>query len=120
LAAKRAELGNESDAPYEREEVHAVLGERIEEEVSGPEGVAPATIPAAGSDLGGDIPSWQNPALATQVQQLVDLAFSRGVGPAIQAATKTNNAELIDAFHDLLADELHRELLERGKIAPAA
>jgi hypothetical protein len=115
LAAKRAELGQESAAPFERAEVHAALGERI-----GQEGVSVGPAPTPAPTTSGDMPSWQDPALAGQVQQFVTIAFNQGVQQAIQAAAKTNNAALIDAFHDILADEMHRQLVERGKLAPAA
>lgn len=116
LAAKRAELGQDTNAPYERAEVHAALGERIGQEG----GVSPAsgTVPPAAPSS--DTPSWQDPALASQVQALVDVAFTGGVQQAIQQATKTGNAALVDALHDILADELHAELLSRQKLSPAA
>jgi len=35
---------------------------------------------------------------------------------AVKEAVKTNNAALIDAFHDVLADQLYSTLLERRKL----
>jgi len=112
IAAKRAESGADAAAPYEREEVHAALGEQMSAAAPAPQ-QAPA--PTAG-----DVPSWQDPALAGTVQQLVQVAFTQGVGAAVQQAVASGNAALVDALHDILADELHAELLARQKVAPAA
>ncbi len=117
LAAKRAERGQDIETPYERTEVHEALGERM-----GPEGVAPATSssPAPSSVAPGTTgQSWQDPALADQVQALVNVAFTQGVAAAIDQARKTNNAALIDALHDVLSDELHQQLVERGQLKAA-
>jgi hypothetical protein len=54
------------------------------------------------------------------VQQLVNIAFTQSLAAAVAQAVKNGNPALIDAFHDVLADELHKELLARQKLAPAA
>jgi hypothetical protein len=118
LAAKRAELGQDTETPYERAEVHEALGERM-----GPEGVAPAATPPptpAPATPTTDGASWQDPALAGQVQELVNVAFTQGVQVAIDQALKTHNAALVDALHDILSDELHQQLVERGQVKAAA
>jgi len=112
IAAKRAETGADDAAPYEREEVHAALGEQIA-------AAAPA-VPQPAPAVGSDTPSWQDPALAGTVQQLVQVAFTQGVGAAVEQAVRTGNAALVDALHDILADELHAELIARQKVAPVA
>lgn len=112
IAAKRGETGGDAAAPYEREEVHAALGEQIAAAVPAPQVPVSATA--------GDVPSWQDPALAGTVQQLVQVAFTQGVGAAVEQAVRSGNAALVDALHDILADELHAELLARQKVAPAA
>jgi hypothetical protein len=109
LAQKRAELGQDTAAPYERSEVHAAIGEQI----------APSMPVAAAPAPAGDVPSYQDPALAGTVQQLVNVAFSIGIQEAIKQAIASKNPALVDAFHDVLADQLHQELLNRQKITPA-
>ena len=108
LQEKRAEQGADSAAPYERSEVHAVVGEKIHQALPSHQ---PA--PAVGTQ------SWQDPALAAAVQQLVNVAFTQNVQAAIDQAIATGNPALIDALHDVLADELLAQLLERRKIEPA-
>ena len=51
-----------------------------------------------------------------QLKMLVDIAFSKGLDQAVEAARATNNAYLIDEFHDLLVDKLRQELIEKGKL----
>ena len=116
IAQKRASEGGDTSAPYEREEVHAAVGEQIQAAIPS---YTPA-IPPAGSGQGGDVPSWQDPALAATVTQLVQVAFNQGVGAAVEAAVKSGNAALVDALHDILADEMHAELIARQKLAPVA
>jgi hypothetical protein len=114
LAAKRAESGADAAAPYERAEVHVAVGEQIRAQMP----VAATPSPTVSS--GGTGKSWQDPALAPTVQQLVNVAFTQSLAAAVAQAVRTGNAALIDAFHDVLADELHKELLNRQKLAPAA
>lgn len=111
LQEKRAELGADTSAPYERAEVHAAVGEKIQQAVPG---YRPVPAPSASGT-----PSWQDPALAGPVQQLINVAFTEGVQKAIDQAVASGNPALIDALHDVLADELHAQLLERRTIEPA-
>ena len=50
------------------------------------------------------------------VQNLVNTAFTKSLKDAADDARKTNNAALIDAFHDALVDQLYDHLVERGKL----
>jgi hypothetical protein len=111
LQEKRAELGMEPAAPYERAEVHQTVGERIRQTIPGYQSktIAPPS----------DTPSWQDPALAGAVQQLVNVAFTQNLQAAIDQAVASGNPALIDALHDVFADELHQQLLERQKVQPA-
>lgn len=112
LAAKRVESGGDTTTPYERAEVHEVIGESIQEALPSYQAAVPE---ASGSPAA----SWQDPALAESVQGLVNVAFTHSLQQAIAQAVKTGNAALIDAFHDLLVDQLHQELLNRQKLQPA-
>jgi hypothetical protein len=112
LAAKRAEAGGDTSAPYERAEVHAVVGEQIKEAM-------PSYQPAPSVAAPTDVPGYQDPALASTVQDLVNVAFTQSIQQAITQAVASKNPALIDALHDVLADQLHQELLNRKKIEPA-
>ncbi len=116
LAAKRVESGIDATAPYERAEVHAVVGEQIQQFI--PTQQASGATPHTPSD-GASVPSWQDPALAGLVQELVNVAFTQSLQQAIDQAMKSGNPALIDALHDVLVDQLHQELLNRQKLQPA-
>lgn len=111
LTQKRAELGQESNAPYGRQEVQEAVGEQIRQVVP--------SYQASSATQGSDIPSWQDPLLAAAVQQLVNVAFTESIQEAISQALKSGNPALIDALHDVLADSFHQELLDRQKISSA-
>lgn len=111
LQAKRAELGTDQSAPYERAQVHAAVGEQIQQAM--PSYQPATTTPAT------DTPSWQDPALADTVQQLVNVAFTAGVPAAVQKARESGNAALVDALHDALTDQFYQELRARNKVEAA-
>ena len=114
LAAKRAEAGADTSAPYERAEVHAAVGEQIQQIMpSYPSTDSGQVQPPS------DVPGYQDPALASTVQDLVNVAFTQSLQQAITQAVASKNPALIDALHDVLADQLHQELLNRKKIEPA-
>ena len=118
LAEKRQALEtNEPSAeqgPSDHELVQKVIGEQIQKQMPSYQ-----QAQAQPGDEDTDA-SWSDPALTEQVQSLVTIAFTKSLDEAIGEAVKTNNAALIDAFHDLLRDELLKELISRGKLKPPA
>ena len=62
------------------------------------------------------VPSYAADDLHSKVQELVELAFSKSLGEAIELAKATQNAALIDAFHDIMVDDLYDHLVETGKL----
>ena len=44
------------------------------------------------------------------------MVFNKSLEDGIKEVAKTNNAALIDAFHDVLVDELYNVLVERKKL----
>lgn len=125
LAEKRAVLeqqkstGQIAEMPHEKE----TLREVVREQYAAP---APAvqqpTTPSVSSGRAVtpppvvEPPSYLSDELKATVQQLVNTAFTTTLADAIKQARATNNAALIDAFHDALVDELYNYLIERGKI----
>jgi len=113
--SSQKEAGEMADLPHEKETLHEMVGEKIAES-STPSGLPqqnpvptpPPTIthPSAGI----------SEEMKVQIQDLVNVAFKDGLNAAISKASATNNAALIDAFHDLLVDELYNYLVERGKL----
>lgn len=115
LAEKKAELN--------KEDLHAVVKEQIQEKLPK---YQPSTSPApqvntdlpqpSGNISAGTAPSYLSDELKDKVQELVNLAFTHSIADAVKAASKLNNPALIDAFHDVLVDQLYDTLLERGKL----
>ena len=62
------------------------------------------------------VPSYASDDLHAKVQELIERAFSRSLDEAIGLAKATQNAALIDAFHDMMVDELYDHLVETGKL----
>lgn len=106
LASKRELLRDQNkELPPERETLHEVVRQKISS-------TPPPVTPAPTDDAGTTLP----PELHKKAQALVNVAFLKTIDEAIKEARATNNAALIDAFHDLLVDELYTHLVERGKL----
>ncbi len=98
----------------EKEIVREVVGEKIQQQL-------PAYVPSLPSSsapvpLSTDTPSYLDPELADKVKSLVDIVFSKNLEEGIREAAKTANPALIDAFHDMLTDELYGKLIENRKL----
>lgn len=132
LAEKRAVLGRQGEPPViseaeplEKEMLRGVIEERIQEQIpqyqpqpdlnqsTSPAQPLPVIPQQDDSAL-----SYVLPELKDKVQELVNLVFNKGLDEGIKEALKTNNSALIDAFHDILVDELYNTLLERRKLEP--
>ena len=54
--------------------------------------------------------------LKDKIQEIVTLVFAKNLEEGIKEAAKSGNIALIDAFHDILVDELYDQLVERKKL----
>lgn len=125
LAAKRQELERQKEAgelpviPHEKETLHEVIGEKLgstspySSSQPATQEDTPATTPPPQMD---DALSYLSEELRGKVQELVNVAFNQSLELAINQAKATNNSSLIDAFHDVLVDQLYNHLVERGKL----
>ncbi|OGN03034.1 MAG: hypothetical protein A2651_01760 [Candidatus Yanofskybacteria bacterium RIFCSPHIGHO2_01_FULL_42_12] len=94
----------------EKEALHKIIGEKIQQQ-------APQYQPAPVKPQQDDSAlSYVLPELKDKVQELVNLVFNKSLEDGIKEVAKTNNAALIDAFHDVLVDELYNVLVERKKL----
>lgn len=122
LVSKRAALeqqkqeGAIAEIPHEKETLREVVGEKIGPSQAPPPAPAPAPQPTAPPLPPVEPPSYMSEELKSKVQELVNTAFSGTIDDAVKQARATNNAALIDAFHDALVDELYNYLVERGKL----
>lgn len=51
-----------------------------------------------------------------QVKELCHLALQKGVDFAVEVAKGLDDAYVLDELHDSLVDELHKKLIEQGKL----
>ena len=113
LAEKRADLEQgaketHQEIPHEKEILRQVVGEKIQQQV-------PAYQPSSQKPQDEDS-SYNDPKVVAKVQELVNLAFSKSIDDAVRSAVGSNNPALIDAFHDVMVDQLYDALLERKKL----
>src|SRR3989344_1293360 len=121
-ALQQAQQGEQS-AVQERSILHEVVKEKAQKFVpsyqpSAPIAVQPPTDNTASlpAPVVSEPPSYLSDELKSKVQELVDLAFSKGLAEAVKEVSKINNPALLDAFHDVLVDQLYDALVERGKL----
>lgn len=125
LAEKRlrqlADLGSDDtgsgEMPAEKEILREMVGERIQRHASqyqpAPQVSQLTPIKPQQDDAA---LSYVLPELKDKVQELVNLVFNKGLDDGIKEVVRSNNPALIDAFHDVLVDELYSMLVERKKI----
>lgn len=115
LAEKRASLEQNAaetdrEVPHDKEILRDVVGEKIQQH-------APSYQPTPTTHDDSN-QSYNDPRLITQVQELVNMAFSKGIDNAVSSVVKSGNPALIDAFHDILVDQLYDTLVERKRLEP--
>lgn len=125
IAEKRSALEQEKagpELPSEKETLREVIGEKIQQSAPQYQPAPPVQSPPAKpkQDLSAQTDdttlSYVLPELKDKVQELVNLVFNKSLDEGIKEAAKSNDAALIDAFHDVLVDELYNTLLERKKL----
>lgn len=119
LSEKRVALGEtetKEAKPTEKEMLRSVVGEKIQQHFPQyqPAPLKPKQdLPAQAGDA---IQSYVLPELKEKVQNLINTVFNKSLEEGIKEASISHNPALIDAFHDVLVDELYNMLLERKKV----
>ncbi len=127
LAEKKALRQAQGERPtaqeQERDILYEVVSDKAQESMPSYQPSAPAPTqpiaPATDNALPpptSEPPSYLSDELKAKVQELVDIAFTKGLTEAVKEVSKINNAALLDAFHDVLVDQLYDVLVERGKL----
>lgn len=121
LQEKKSALGEQENAsqetiPSDKEILHEIVGEKIQASAPVQQTTPPDDNTTVQPAPAVEPPLYLSPELKDKIQQLINLAFSKSIDEAIQEAAKTNNAALIDAFHDVIVDELYNALIERKKL----
>ena len=118
LAEKRAALerakaeGTIEVVPHEKE----ILREAVREKISATPGIATPRPPPPSSQPTVVPPSYLTDELKPKVEELVKIALEKSIEEAIKLAKAAENAALLDAFHDIMVDELYSHLVSRGKL----
>src|SRR3989338_6056937 len=114
LQEKKANLEQQpeqNELPPDKEILREVVGEKIQQN-------APAYVPKPAPQTQTDDTDSISSELKDMIQELVNHVFQNSLEQWIKEAVKSNNPALIDAFHDVLVDQLYDTLLERKKVDP--
>jgi len=128
LAEKRAALemqrktGEAGELPHPKEVLRELIKEKIAS-TPGSVGLPPPLPPPTSQSvkpklpkLSEETPSYELEELQPKVRQLVEHAFQKSLDEAISLAKSADNEALLDAFHDIIVDELYDHLVETGKL----
>ncbi len=114
LQEKRANLEQQPEQKEslpDKEILRQVVGEKIQQHM--PQYVPKPTPPQDDNNV-----SYLATELKDKIQELVNHVFQGSLEQGIKEAVNSKNPALIDAFHDVLVDQLYDTLLERKKIDP--
>ncbi len=75
---------------------------------------APAPVPAASDDTLPDYLATAPAELKKQVEALIETAKHKGIDAAHDAAKKSDDPFVLDAFHDVMSGKLYRAFKDRG------
>ena len=112
LQEKRANLGQQpeqKELPPDKEILREVISKKIQQHAPA---YVPKPTPQTQTDDTGSVPA----ELKDKIQELINHVFQISLEQGIKEAVKSKNPALIDAFHDVLVDQLYDALLERKKI----
>lgn len=126
LHEKRQELENKGKKPHPKEALHEVVREKIVEHKN-------QTVKQQKSDDDDDdgngqtvkktkkstedgTPSYELPQYKEKVKELVADALSGNLSNTIKDTLSKDDPALLDAFHDVLVDELYEHFVSQGKI----
>ena len=112
LEEKKATLEHDKS---EKETLHEIVGEKIQEHApnyapSSPVTNAPVVPQSA------EPPSYLSQDLKDKIHEIISIVFAKNLEEGIKEAARSGNMALIDAFHDILVDELYEQLLEKRKL----
>lgn len=100
--------------PSEKEMLHEIVGEKIQQHVPAYQPQQPTV--QAPSPVIAEPPSYLSQELKDKIQEIIRLVFAKNLEEGIREAAKTGNMAVIDAFHDILVDELYDQLIEKRKL----
>ncbi len=112
------QLSEQKESPSDKEILRQVVGEQIQQNISASSGAPTQSFQQSSKPKTDDSLGHLTQELKDKVQELVNFVFQNSLDQGIKEAVKLNNPALIDAFHDVLVDQLYEALLERKKVDP--
>ena len=112
IAAKRAALQKEKERPLEQ----IIAAEKTAVSASAAPAESASVPVAPVKEVKPEVWEFKRLEKNQQLKNLVDLAFQKGVVYAADVARDLESPYLMDEFHDALVGELHKELVEKGKL----
>ena len=105
----------ETEPRPEKEHLHEIIGEKLYGERERPEREEERheDLPATHAN---EERSYNQPELHDKVQEFVTHVFEKDLESVIKEVQASDDAALIDAFHDAIVDELHDHLVNQGKL----
>ncbi len=113
LEAKKQEALASGGVQKEEKEV---LRDTIKEVVSNIYSSAPNIGTATDDDAKKKAAELEEKEHEEIIQELVNVAFAKGITHAINIANKMQNPHLLDELHDTLADKYYQKLLDSRKL----
>jgi len=111
LEEKKAALGHEKS---EKDVFREVVGEKIQQHL--PQYLPQAPSVKSSSPITAEPPSYLSQDLKDKINEVVKITFDKNLEEGIKEAVKSENMAFIDAFHDILTDELYNQLIEKRKL----
>jgi len=108
IAEKEVEF--DAEVPETRREI---IKEEIKGKLREMQSVSPSDLPLTARDEIKEIAKF---SAEKQVEALLSLVFEKGLREATSIAQKIDNAAIIDAFHDTLANKYYEEMVHQGII----
>ena len=112
LEEKKSALEHEKS---EKDILHGIIGEKVQEHVPDYKPQLPTSQGAGPVQT--EPPSYLSQEFKDKIQEIVKLVFDKNLDEGIKEAAKSGNMAMIDAFHDILTDELYNQLIEKRKIS---
>ena len=100
--------------PSEKEMLHEIVGEKIKQHA--PQYQPAPSLPQVQGPIATEPPSYFSQELKDKIRDIIQIVFGKNLEEGIREAVKTGNIALIDAFHDILVDELYNQLIEKRKL----
>lgn len=107
IVEKAVEEHNRFEGEPTKEDSHKIVSDTVGKHIQQQTTDDPADLPDAFEDLTDG---------KKQIEELVHIAFDRGIGDAVRVARTLKDPKVLDDFHDTLTDHFYDRLVTAGII----